>query len=84
VVTLQKEIKEKEILIEELSLKIARDLRFIVYLYKKIEEISMKPMNDAMIEYIHTCINSTKNDETINKETKLKLEIGFNDIIEKF
>jgi hypothetical protein len=32
VVTLQKEIKEKEILIEELSLKIARDLRFIVYL----------------------------------------------------
>jgi hypothetical protein len=53
-------------------------------LYKRIEEISMEPMNDAMIEYIKKCINDTKNDETINEETKLKLEKGFNEIIERF
>jgi hypothetical protein len=44
----------------------------------------MKPMNDAMIEYIQTCINATKKDENLNEETKLKLEKGFNDIIETF
>jgi hypothetical protein len=44
----------------------------------------MEPMNDAMIEYIQTCINATKKDETISKETRLRLEIGFYNIIEKF
>jgi hypothetical protein len=54
-------------------------------LYKKIEEISMKPMNDAMIDYIQNrCINATKNDGTISEEAKLRLEIGFNEIIERF
>jgi hypothetical protein len=57
-------------LIKELSLAIARDLRFIVYLYKKIEEISMKPINDAMIDYIQSFIQDIKKNEKITDEIK--------------
>jgi hypothetical protein len=71
-------------LIKELSLAIARDLRFIVYLYRRIAEISMKPINDAMIDYIQSFIQDIKKNEEVNDETKQKLEREFNDILERF
>jgi hypothetical protein len=71
-------------LIKELTLAIERDLRFIVYLYRKIEETSIKPMNDAMIDYIQTCINTiNKNDEKFSEQKKQKLISGFNDITQR-